>query len=65
MRQFPISRLQENIRASVELRREYADFTRRALADFAETRAATLKAIAESRELLAKIDVIMARILAF
>ena len=62
MPQFPFSHLPENIRTSVELRHECADFTRRALADFAETRAATLKAIAESRELMAKADAVMARV---
>ncbi len=50
----------ETIRAVAETRRACTDFTRRALGDFAETRAGSLKAIAESRELMAKIDIILA-----
>jgi hypothetical protein len=40
---------QEAIRAAGESRQECADFIRRGRAEFAETRATTLKAIAESR----------------
>jgi hypothetical protein len=52
---------QETIRAAAESRQECADFMRRARAELAETRAGTLKAIAESRELMAKVDAIMAK----
>jgi hypothetical protein len=51
---------QETIRAAAESRQECADFVRSARAD-AATRAATLKAITESRELIAKIDAVMAK----
>jgi hypothetical protein len=37
---------------------ECADFMRRARSELAETRAATLKVIAESRQLMAKIDAV-------
>jgi hypothetical protein len=53
---------QEAIRAAGESRQECADFIRRGRAEFAETRATTLKAIAESRELMAKIDAVMAKV---
>jgi hypothetical protein len=60
MLRFHFSHAQETIRAAAESRQECADFIRRSRADFAETRAATLKAIAESRELMANIDAVMA-----
>jgi hypothetical protein len=62
MPQSYFSHAQETIRDARESRRECADFVRRGRAEFAETRAATLKAIAESRELMAKIDAVMAKV---
>jgi cell division septum initiation protein DivIVA len=56
MPRFHFSYAQETIRAAGESRQECAVFMRRARAELAETRAATLKAIAESRELMAKIE---------
>ena len=56
------SHVQETIRAAAESRQECADFLRRARAEFAETSAATLKAIAESRELMGNIDAVMAKV---
>jgi ATPase subunit of ABC transporter with duplicated ATPase domains len=56
MPQSHFSHGQETIRAAAESRQECADFIRRGRAEFAETRAATLKAIAESREFMTKID---------
>jgi hypothetical protein len=53
---------QENIRVAAEIQRECADAARRARSEVAETRAATLKAIAESRGLMAKIDAVMAKV---
>ena len=61
MQQSQFSHAQEAIRAAGESRQECADFIRRGRAEFAETRAATIKAIAESRELMAKIDAVMAK----
>jgi hypothetical protein len=55
--QFPFSRLQE----TVEARRECADMARRARTELAETRAASQKAIAESRKLIAEADAILAK----
>jgi hypothetical protein len=56
MPQSHFSHGQETIRAAAESRQGCADFIRRGRAEFAETRAATLKAIAESREFMTKID---------
>jgi hypothetical protein len=61
MPQSHFSHTQEIVRDARESRRECADSVRRGRAEFAETRAATLKAIAESRELMAKIDAVMAK----
>jgi hypothetical protein len=61
MPRFHFSHAQETIRTAAESRRECADFIRRSRAEFAQTRAATLKAIAESRELMANIDGVMAK----
>jgi hypothetical protein len=61
MPQCYFSHAQETIRAAAESRQECADFVRRARFELAETRAATLKAITESRELMAKIDAAMAK----
>jgi hypothetical protein len=61
MPQSHFSYAQETIRAAAESRQECADFMRRARAELAETRAASRKAIAESRELMAKIDAVMAK----
>jgi hypothetical protein len=68
MPRFGFSHAQQTIRAAAESRQEGAYFMRCARAEFAETRAATLKTIAESRELMAKrreliakIDAVMAK----
>jgi hypothetical protein len=61
MPRFPFSRLQETVRAGAELRRELADMARRSRTELAETSAATQKAIFDSRELMAKIDAIVAK----
>jgi hypothetical protein len=61
MPQFPFSRSQEAVRASIEVRRECADMARRARNEMTETKAAAQKAIIESRELMAQADAIVAR----
>jgi hypothetical protein len=60
MPQSPLSRLQETVRTSAEIRREGADAARRARAELVETRAALRKAIVESRKLMAEIDALIA-----
>ena len=49
------------IRTAAETRRECTVLARRALAQVAEARAATRKTIIESRELMAKIDAVLAK----
>jgi hypothetical protein len=61
MPQFPFSRLQDTARASVEARHECADMARRARFELAETRAASRRTIAESRNLTAEADAVPAR----
>ena len=53
-------RLRDIITANAATRRECADAVRRAQAELAQTRAATRKTIIESRELMARIDVLIA-----
>jgi len=57
----PFSRLKETVRAGAETPRECVDASRRALAELAEARAASCKAIVESQELMAEADAIIAR----
>jgi hypothetical protein len=61
MPRFYFSYAQETIRVGAESRQECADFMRRARSELAETRTATQKAIAESRELMARINAVMAK----
>jgi hypothetical protein len=62
MPQSHFSQAREAIRAAAEARRECAEMARRTCFEMADTRAATRKAIIESRELMAKIDAVMAKV---
>jgi hypothetical protein len=52
---------QEDIRVAAEIQRECADAARRTRSEMAEIKAGARKAIAESRELMAKADAVMAK----
>jgi len=61
MPQSPFSGFQETVRASAKIRRECMDVVHRARSELVETRAASRKAIVESRDLMAEADAIIAR----
>jgi hypothetical protein len=61
MRQSHFVYAREIVRTAAETRRECAEMARRSRFEMAEVRAATLKTVIESQELMAEADAILAK----